>query len=119
MFSSADKCLGIWTSHLFATTMASASQSGYAPRDKKHDLISFGEWKAIHARVYESPDEEVRRREIWDQTRLEVKSHNDKYDRNEGPSFPRGMNQFADLTMEEFQKKYKGVRTLEDREREL
>ncbi|XP_055019409.1 cystein proteinase inhibitor protein salarin-like [Boleophthalmus pectinirostris] len=60
----------------------------------------FEEWKTKYNKVYSSPEEEVKRRAIWEETLKGVEAHNKAAD--EGVhSYRLSMNQFSDLTLQE------------------
>ncbi|XP_014239946.1 protein CTLA-2-beta isoform X1 [Cimex lectularius] len=53
-------------------------------------------WKVTYSKSYATPEEEAKRKEIWETTKKRVKEHNEKYEKGE-VTFKMGVNQFADL----------------------
>jgi len=64
------------------------------------------QFKADHSKVYASPAEETLRRGIFAQNVAEIEEHSRK-----GLSWSQGINQFSDLTKEEFVSTYASGRT--------
>ena len=67
-----------------------------------HERI-FGDWKRQFGRAYGTTEEETMRFNVFRQNAAKVVAHNSK-----GLSWTMGLNQFADLTEEEFAAKYIG-----------
>lgn len=61
-------------------------------------ISSFTEFKAAYGKIYESVEEEAMRASIFAQTIEEIEAHNAK-----NMSWKMGVNQFSDLTHDEFQ----------------
>ncbi|KAL3284568.1 hypothetical protein HHI36_018725 [Cryptolaemus montrouzieri] len=59
------------------------------------------EFKKTYNRTYASPEEEALRKEIFTQNLLEIQEHNEKFAKGE-VSYEQGVNDFADITDEEF-----------------
>lgn len=68
------------------------------------EWLSF---KAKYGKNYEDPNEDQRRMEIFSKTMEYINNHNQKY-LDDRVSFTMGINEFADLTDEEFEKFYLG-----------
>lgn len=60
-----------------------------------------------HNKSYLSSEEEKRRFDIFKENLKHIREHNKKYEEGQESS-KLGVNQFADLTHEEFQKTYTG-----------
>ncbi|XP_028627811.1 protein CTLA-2-beta isoform X2 [Grammomys surdaster] len=75
--------------------MASAAPSSDPSLDAKWE-----EWKKKFSKIY-SPDEERHRRAVWEETKKKIEAHNADYEQGK-TSFYMGLNQFSDLTPEEF-----------------
>ncbi|XP_052013158.1 protein CTLA-2-alpha-like isoform X2 [Apodemus sylvaticus] len=58
------------------------------------------EWKMEFAKTY-SPDEEAHRRAVWEENKKKIEAHNADYEQGK-TSFSMGLNEFSDLTTEEF-----------------
>ncbi|XP_029403315.1 protein CTLA-2-beta isoform X1 [Mus pahari] len=58
------------------------------------------EWKKKFAKTY-SLDEERYRRLVWEESKKKIEAHNADYEQGK-TSFYMGLNQFSDLTLEEF-----------------
>ncbi|XP_028139912.1 cathepsin L-like proteinase [Diabrotica virgifera virgifera] len=69
------------------------------------DDEEFEKFKKDFSRNYETPNEEQHRRGIFVNTLNTVKAHNAKFERGE-VSYSLGINQFADLTQDEFENRY-------------
>ncbi|KAJ8980018.1 hypothetical protein NQ317_019704 [Molorchus minor] len=65
------------------------------------------EFKTKHGKNYDSKAEEDKRFDIFKKNVDKVEEHNKKYDAGE-VSYTQGINQFSDLTTEEFRSKYLG-----------
>ncbi len=65
-------------------------------------------WKTEHRRGYNSAIEEFYRRKVFARNLLYVKGHNRRYDAGL-ESYTVGLNQFADMTREEFKTMYLGL----------
>ncbi|XP_059243527.1 procathepsin L-like, partial [Mustela nigripes] len=59
------------------------------------------QWKAAHKRLY-NKDEEGRRRAVWEMNLKVIEQHNQEHSQGKH-SFTMAMNDFGDLTSEEFQ----------------
>ncbi|KAL3284569.1 hypothetical protein HHI36_018726 [Cryptolaemus montrouzieri] len=62
------------------------------------------DFKKTQQRSYESPEEETRRKEIFRKNLEGIEEHNQKFARGE-VTYQQGVNQFTDLTKEEFSKR--------------
>ncbi|XP_003513982.2 protein CTLA-2-beta isoform X1 [Cricetulus griseus] len=60
------------------------------------------EWKMKFEKTY-SPDEERYRRPVWEEEKKKVEKHNAEYEQGK-TSFFMGLNEFSDMTFEEFRK---------------
>ncbi|XP_027265478.1 protein CTLA-2-beta isoform X2 [Cricetulus griseus] len=60
------------------------------------------EWKMKFEKTY-SPDEERYRRSVWEEEKKKVEKHNAEYEQGK-TSFFMGLNEFSDMTFEEFRK---------------
>uniref|UniRef100_A0A6P7FUB9 Crustapain-like n=1 Tax=Diabrotica virgifera virgifera TaxID=50390 RepID=A0A6P7FUB9_DIAVI len=69
------------------------------------DDEEFEKFKKDFNRNYATPNEEQRRKGIFVNTLNKIKEHNAKFEKGE-ISYSLGINQFADLTHEEFQSRY-------------
>ncbi|XP_034366091.1 testin-2-like [Arvicanthis niloticus] len=78
--------------------MASAAPSPDPNLDAKWE-----KWKKKFEKIY-SPDEERHRRAVWEETKKKIEAHNAGYKQGK-TSFYMGLNQFSDLTPEEFRRK--------------
>ncbi|XP_021035510.2 protein CTLA-2-alpha [Mus caroli] len=58
------------------------------------------EWKTKFAKTY-SLDEERHRRLVWEENKKKIEAHNADYEKGK-TSFSMSLNQFSDLTSEEF-----------------
>ncbi|XP_021035512.1 protein CTLA-2-beta isoform X2 [Mus caroli] len=58
------------------------------------------EWKTKFAKTYRL-DEERHRRLVWEESKKKIEAHNADYEKGK-TSFSMGLNQFSDLTPEEF-----------------
>ncbi|XP_076151648.1 cystein proteinase inhibitor protein salarin-like [Alosa pseudoharengus] len=63
----------------------------------------FQAWKLQFGKVYKTPEEEAKRKDIWLAHRSVVLAHNTRADQGT-ETFHMGMNQFSDLTDEEMMK---------------
>ncbi|KAJ8959298.1 hypothetical protein NQ318_021984 [Aromia moschata] len=61
------------------------------------------DFKTKHGKKYESDEEEARRFEIFKEAVAKIEEHNKKYEEGK-VTYTMGINQFADLTQEEFKK---------------
>ena len=68
--------------------------------EKKHNK-EFSQFKATFGKLYSSPSESDFRYSVFADQMEFINSHN-----NSNSSFELGVNQFSDLTWEEFQNKY-------------
>ncbi|CAH1119546.1 unnamed protein product [Phaedon cochleariae] len=76
------------------------------------NLSDEDEWKNFkltHQKSYDTPEEEARRLEIFTKNLRAIRAHNEKFARGE-TSYTQGINQFADLTEEEFRQGHLGLR---------
>lgn len=64
---------------------------------------TFSEWMGIHGRFYNSPSEIMFRRDIYQANLDKIEVHN-----SENHSWTMGVNQFADLTADEFKSRFTG-----------
>ncbi|XP_014239947.1 protein CTLA-2-beta isoform X2 [Cimex lectularius] len=67
-------------------------------------------WKVTYSKSYATPEEEAKRKEIWETTKKRVKEHNEKYEKGE-VTFKMGVNQFADLEEQEWKSRHCGLKT--------
>ncbi|XP_012890376.1 PREDICTED: cathepsin L1-like [Dipodomys ordii] len=73
-----------------------------------HSLdAQWEEWKMEYNKTYSS-SEEGQRRAIWEKTVRMIELHNEEYSQGKH-SFTMGLNQFADLTKEEFRARSNGL----------
>lgn len=77
--------------------MASAAPSPDPSLDAEWE-----EWKKKFGKTY-SPDEEGHRRAVWEDSKKTIEAHNADYKQGK-TSFSMGLNQFSDLTTEEFRR---------------
>ncbi|KAG5285289.1 hypothetical protein AALO_G00001650 [Alosa alosa] len=63
----------------------------------------FQAWKLQFGKVYETPEEEAKRKDIWLAHRSVVLAHNARADQGT-ETFHMGMNKFSDLTDDEIMK---------------
>ncbi|EDL93857.1 similar to ctla-2-beta protein (141 AA) (predicted), isoform CRA_a [Rattus norvegicus] len=77
--------------------MASAAPSPDPSLDTEWE-----EWKKKFGKTY-SPDEERHRRAVWEESKKTIEAHNADYKQGK-TSFYMGLNQFSDLTTEEFRR---------------
>ena len=68
--------------------------------------IKFDHWATIHAKVYDSEVERNYREKIFNENLAMIQAHN----ADETQNYTRGINQFSDLTQEEFAAKYLTLR---------
>merc|ERR1712209_357205 len=74
----------------------------------KETLLSrFTEFKQKYQKTYSGLDEELNRYNIFKANVASIEAHNSR-----GSSFTRGVNQFSDLTEEEFKSTYLGLKQL-------
>ncbi|XP_066258784.1 cathepsin L-like [Euwallacea similis] len=72
--------------------------------------LEWTNWKTQHKKNYENADEESNRFKIFQENVKKIVEHNKKFQAGE-ETWSQGLNQFADLTHEEFSKSYlRGVR---------
>nr|XP_023021655.1 crustapain-like [Leptinotarsa decemlineata] len=74
------------------------------------DDEEWSNFKSKFNKVYNTPEEEVRRFEIFKDNLNHVREHQKKYDAGE-VTYSLGINDFSDLTTEEFKIRYTGLRT--------
>lgn len=58
---------------------------------------------------YTNPEEEAQRFQIFQNNLKNIRDHNEKFARGE-VTYTQGVNQFADLTHEEFKSRFTGLR---------
>ncbi|XP_076429632.1 protein CTLA-2-beta-like [Peromyscus maniculatus bairdii] len=75
--------------------MASASPSPDPSLDAE-----WQEWKRKYEKTY-SQDEEGHRRMVWEENKKKIEEHNAEYEQGMA-SFCMGLNEFSDLTNDEF-----------------
>ncbi|XP_060234692.1 protein CTLA-2-beta-like [Meriones unguiculatus] len=73
-----------------------------APSDPSLDA-EWEEWKMKFRKAY-SPDEEGHRRAVWEDNKKKIEEHNAEYEQGK-TSFLMGLNEFSDMTHEEFRTK--------------
>lgn len=98
-----------------ASLLKDFSIVGYSEEDlASHDrlLELFESWMSKHGRVYESMEEKLRRFQVFKGNLL----HIDQANRRRA-SYWLGLNEFADLSHDEFKARYLGVKVNEARER--
>merc|ERR1719150_142326 len=66
----------------------------------------FRDFKLKYEKTYRSLDEELERMNIFEANLAEIEAHN-----NGKSSYKKGINQFTDLTKEEFKETYLGLKT--------
>ncbi|KAL1494750.1 hypothetical protein ABEB36_010298 [Hypothenemus hampei] len=80
-------------------------------------LSTEEEWqqfKSLHNKLYQSSEEEAYRFGIFKNNLEKIREHNEKYERGE-TTYKMGINQFSDLTFEEFERIYgKGLLNNDD-----
>lgn len=84
---------------------------GYSPEDLKSidRLIElFESWMAKHGKSYENLEEKLHRFEVFKENLKHIDETNKKI-----TNYWLGLNEFADLTHEEFKKKYLGLRKVD------
>jgi len=64
--------------------------------------VSFEQWKIQHSKVYSSPQEERFRERIFRRNAAKVDAHN----ADKTQTYEMGINQFTDMTQEEFAAQY-------------
>ncbi|XP_054277766.1 procathepsin L-like isoform X3 [Macrosteles quadrilineatus] len=79
----------------------------------EEDEAQWELFKIEHERVYGDEKEEYTRKEIFMNNLNFIREHNKKYERGE-VTFTVGVNQFADMTNEEFRQRMNGFRMPED-----
>ncbi|XP_010539770.1 PREDICTED: cysteine protease XCP2 [Tarenaya hassleriana] len=82
---------------------------GYAPEDlESHDRLIelFEKWISRFEKVYETAEEKLRRFEVFKENLNHIDETNKKV-----TNYWLGLNEFADLTHEEFKKMYLGLKT--------
>ncbi|XP_051050115.1 protein CTLA-2-beta-like [Phodopus roborovskii] len=75
-------------------------------RDPSLDA-EWEEWKKKFGKSY-SQDEEGRRRALWEEKKKKIEKHNVEYEQGK-VSYSLGLNQFSDMTDEEFSKNCCGL----------
>lgn len=96
-------CLAFSTYRL---TDYSSSQLDTVP---EHIQVAFSNWKMSEGRLYSSPSEQEYRLRVFYEIFKEIKEVNAQQD-----SYKLGLNEFSDMTLEEFQTKYTGATDFED-----
>ncbi|XP_045616611.1 digestive cysteine proteinase 1 [Procambarus clarkii] len=71
---------------------------------------TWEEFKTTHGRKYVDAEEEQYRRSVFDRNLQYVKEHNEKFEKGES-TFNLAMNQFGDMTNEEFNAVMKGYKS--------
>jgi cathepsin L len=66
-------------------------------------------FKNVYAKVYNSVEEEANRRSIWEDNLAKIRQHNLEADMDVH-TYTMGMNQFGDMTTEEFRKQMNGFK---------
>ena len=79
------------------------AQNKYDPTFSKDALMKFQKWSSTHNKVYYTPEEKLYRISVFVNTYKTVTLHNMK---NE--TYEQGLNEFSDMTYEEFVAKYTG-----------
>nr|ABS32280.1 cathepsin L protease inhibitor 2 [Diaprepes abbreviatus] len=82
-----------------------------APTKAPSYLSDQEEWEKFKTgfnRNYDSSDEEAKRFNIFQQNLQSIREHNEKFERGE-TTFTQGINQFTDLTKEEFKARHTGL----------
>ncbi|KAL1513362.1 hypothetical protein ABEB36_002781 [Hypothenemus hampei] len=70
----------------------------------------WAKWKTEHNKNYDTPEEEAKRFKIFEENIKKIAHHNKQYQDGE-VTWTQGLNQFADLTSDEFGKTYlKGLK---------
>ncbi|XP_053153606.1 procathepsin L-like [Hemicordylus capensis] len=68
---------------------------------------AWNDWKSTHAKVYSEGEEEAFRRGIWEKNLVMIEYHNQEASLGKH-TYRMGMNQFGDLTQEEFTQQMNG-----------
>ena len=83
---------------LTAALGLAATAAHAVPHAKSADSNrTFGAWAARHGKIYESEAERLHRLEVWLENAADIHAH-----RNEGHSWTLELNEYADLSQEEF-----------------
>ncbi|XP_066157313.1 cathepsin L-like proteinase [Euwallacea fornicatus] len=69
------------------------------------DEEEWQEFKTVHHKLYQNKAEEATRFQIFKDNLEEIREHNRRYERGE-TTFKEGVNQFTDMTAEEFKRIY-------------
>lgn len=93
---------------VIAAVAAVASASGLFGGDEMH-VRDFAAWQNKHNKVYQNTAEMIKRYDIFKSNRALVESHNAKFQLGE-VSFALEMNQFADLTNQEYRQRFLGLK---------
>ena len=93
---------------LLATGLYRVNTTSQAEFMAPHILQSFSAWSSKHQRAYGSPAEKMYRLGIFYKNYEMIKEHNQS-----GASYTMELNQFADMTPEEFKTKMLGFRFTE------
>uniref|UniRef100_A0A1B6FW15 Cathepsin propeptide inhibitor domain-containing protein n=1 Tax=Cuerna arida TaxID=1464854 RepID=A0A1B6FW15_9HEMI len=91
---------------LLAAIVAVALSHAFAVSED--DLIQWQNFKVKYNKVYATPEEELKRRDIFLKNLKYVREHNEKYKRGE-VSFEVGINEFSDMTNDEFNATHTGL----------
>jgi len=67
-----------------------------------HQQSEFQQWKAQHGKIYDSAIEESYRERVFRQNLAQIEAHNSDVTQ----TYQRGVNQFTDMTQEEFAAQY-------------
>ncbi|XP_059159061.1 procathepsin L-like [Physella acuta] len=71
--------------------------------------VQWAKFKATYKKNYKDPQEEFMRRQIWETNLDRIQQHNDAYEKGEY-SYYIGVNEYADMSDEEFSKTMNGYR---------
>ena len=91
------------TAILLGVSLYSGIQESHQPHIPEEVRAQFQQWKATENRLYSSPSEEEYRLTIFSQNLKMINTHNAA-----GHSHTLAINQFADMTKEEFLAKFTG-----------
>ncbi|CAG9833352.1 unnamed protein product [Diabrotica balteata] len=74
-----------------------------------NDQEQFAEFKQKFQKSYESPEEDKNRFKIFQENLRKIEEHNKKYEKGE-TTYTMGINQFSDMSPEEWANKNHGYR---------